>query len=416
MAFGAFERLMASRYLRARRQEGFISVNAWFSIVSIGLGVAALIIVMSVMNGFRAELAARIQGIDAHVSVARPPDAPGTIADPAPVVAALRAVAGVANVSPIVDQQVMGAANGVAVGARVLGLPPENLRARPLIAGSIIRGSLDAFQGDDAIVIGYRMAERLALDIGAQINLIAPQAPQGDMLVAPRTRTYQVVAIFQTGMFEVDNTNAFLPLDAAAAFFNVDGATAIELMLADPDRVNALQAALQAAAPGLKITDWQERNSTLFNALLVEKNVMFVILTMVVLVAAFNIVATLIMLVAEKGRGIAILRTMGAAQGAVSRVFFMIGAAIGVLGTLGGLVIGVGFTANIERVRSFLQSLFAGDEVPAEVAFLLRLPARMDEREIIVVAVVALVLAVIAALYPSWRASRLDPVEALRYE
>jgi lipoprotein-releasing system permease protein len=414
MAFGAFERLMASRYLRARRQEGFISVNAWFSIISIGLGVAALIIVMSVMNGFRAELAARIQGINAHVSIA--PDPPGTIADPAQAVAALRAIAGVANVSPVVDRQVMGAANGVAVGARVLGLPPEDLRARPLIAGTVIRGNLDAFQGDDAIVIGARMAERLGLDIGAQINLIAPQAPQGNLLVAPRTRTYQVVAIFQTSMFEVDNTNAFLPLDAAAAFFAVDGATAIELMLADPDRVNTLRPALQAAAPGLRVTDWQERNSTLFNALLVEKNVMFVILTMVVLVAAFNIVATLIMLVAEKGRGIAILRTMGAAQGAVSRIFFMIGAAIGVLGTLGGLAIGVGFTANIERVRGFLQSLFAGDEVPAEVAFLLRLPARMDEREIVIVAIIALVLAVIAAIYPSWRASRLDPVEALRYE
>jgi lipoprotein-releasing system permease protein len=414
MAFGAFERLMATRYLRARRQEGFISVNAWFSIISIGLGVAALIIVMSVMNGFRAELAARIQGINAHVVIE--PDPPGTIADPAPAVTALRGVEGVANASPVVDRQVMGAANGVAVGARVLGLPPDGLRARPLIAGNITRGSLDAFQGDDAIVIGYRIAERLGLDIGAQINLIAPQAPQGNLLVSPRTRSYQVVAIFQTGMFEVDNTNAFLPLDAAAAFFNVDGATGIELMLADPDRVNALRAALQAAAPGLKVTDWQQRNATLFNALLVEKNVMFVILTLVVLVAAFNIVATLIMLVAEKGRGIAILRTMGAAQGAISRVFFMIGAAIGVLGTLGGLVIGVGFTANIERIRGFLQSLFTGDEVPAEVAFLLRLPARMDEREIVVVAVIALVLAVIAAIYPSWRASRLDPVEALRYE
>jgi lipoprotein-releasing system permease protein len=318
----------------------------------------------------------------------------------------------------VVDRQVMAAAHGVAVGARVLGLPPADLGARRLVAANVRRGSLGALAGDDAIVVGARMAERLGLAIGAPVTLIAPQPPQGDLLVAPRTRSYQVVAIFETGMFEYDNSFAYLPLDAAAAFFEVDGATGIELMLDDPDRALSLQDAIRAALPDARVVDWQQRNRTIFNALLVEKNVMFVILTLVILVAAFNIVATLIMLVAEKGRGIAILRTMGAAAGAVMRVFFMIGAAIGVIGTAAGLAIGVGFIANIERVRAGLTWLTGGDpeHVPPEVAFLLRLPARMDEREVIVVAAIALLLAIVAALYPSWRAARLDPVEALRAE
>lgn len=415
MAFNPFERLMAVRYLRARRQEGFISVNAWFSIIGIALGVATLIIVMSVMNGFRAELAAKIQGIAAHVSVE--PES-GPLQDGAQLAAALARIPGVSSAAAVVDRQAMATANGIAAGAKVTGLGNAELRTRRLIARNLRRGSLDDFAGDDAIVIGMRMAERLALDTGGSVTLIVPQAPVGAMMLAPRSRSYRVVAIFESGMFEYDNSFVYLPREAAAAFFAIEGgATGVELMLADPDRALALRPAIAAVLPaGLRISDWQTRNAALFNALLVEKNVMFVILTLIVLVAAFNIVATLIMLVTEKGRGIAILRTMGAARGAVMRIFFMIGAAIGLLGMIAGLALGVGFAANIESVRRALRSATGGDEVPPEVAFLLNLPSRMDGQEVVVVAVIAFVLAIVAALYPSWRAARLDPVEALRYE
>lgn len=415
MAFGPFERLLAARYLRARRQEGFISVNAWFSIIGIALGVATLIIVMSVMNGFRAELATKIQGIAAHVSIE--PDS-GPLADAAQLAATLARIPGVSSAAAVVDRQVMATANGIAAGAKVTGIENAELRARRLIAGNLRRGSLDEFAGDDAIVIGMRMAERLALDTGGSVTLIVPQPPVGAMMLAPRSRSYRVVAIFESGMFEYDNSFVYLPREAAAAFFAVEGgATGIELMLADPDRALALRPAIAAALPaGLRIGDWQTRNATLFNALLVEKNVMFVILTLIVLVAAFNIVATLIMLVTEKSRGIAIVRTMGAARGAVMRIFFMIGAAIGLLGMIAGLALGVGFAANIESIRRALRGATGGDEVPAEVAFLLNLPSRMDGQEVVVVAAIAFVLAIVAALYPSWRAARLDPVEALRYE
>lgn len=415
MAFGTFERLLAMRYLRARRQEGFISVNAWFSIVGIALGVATLIVVMSIMNGFRAELAARIQGIAAHVVIEAES---GPLAGADEIAARLARLPGVASAAPVIDRQVMATANGVALGARLTGLAPDVLRDRRLIAGTIRRGSLGDFAGDDAIVIGMRMAERLGLDVGAPVTLIVPQAPAGNLMLAPRTRSYTVVAIFETGTFENDNTAVFLPREAATQFFAVEGgATAVELMLADPDDVLALRPAIAAALPaGMRVSDWQTRNAAIFNALLVEKNVMFVILTLVVLVAAFNIVATLIMLVTEKSRGIAILRTMGAARGAVMRVFFMIGAAIGLLGMAGGLALGVGFAGNIEAIRAGLRAITGGGEVPAEVAFLLALPSRMNPREVVVVAAIAFVLAVVAALYPSWRAARLDPVEALRYE
>ena len=414
MVFSAFERLIAFRYLRARRREGFISVIAGFSLLGIALGVATLIIVMAVMNGFREELLGRILGLNGHLTLyARA----GALQNYDPLAEMLRSAPGVVSVTPIAEGQVMATARGAATGALMRGIAPKGLRARALVAGNIVSGSLDDF-GDDRVAVGARLADKLGLAVGDRISLISPKGSVTAFGTIPQVRAYEIAATFEVGMFEYDSTFVFLPLSAAQRYLRLgDSVTGIEVMLENPERVGEAQPALAAVAgPQIRILDWQRANASFFNAIEVERNVMFLILTLIIMVAAFNIVSSLIMMVQDKGADIAILRTMGASRGAVMRIFLLSGASIGILGTVAGLILGVAFADNIETIRQWLQTLTGTRLFEAEIYFLSRLPARLDWWETGSVVAMALGLSFLATLYPSWRAARLDPVEALRYE
>lgn len=415
MIFSAFERMVAFRYLRARRQEGFISVIAGFSLLGIALGVATLIIVMSVMNGFRAELLGRILGVNGHLTVfAQQGPLPGYDG----LTDQVRLVRGVAMAFPQVEGQVMATANGVSSGALVKGMRREDVQRRSLLSNAIMAGSLDGFEGNDAVMIGTRMAQRMNLTVGNQITLISPQSNPTAFGSIPRLKSYTVAALFEVGMYEYDNSFIYMPMEAAQTFFRLgDAVTGIDILLENPDAVRDIREAISTAiGPGKRLYDWQQANSSFFTAIQVERNVMFLILTLIILVAAFNIISSLIMLVKDKGRDIAVLRTMGASRGMIMRIFFMTGASIGVVGTLAGFVLGLLFCLNIETIRRGIEFLTGTELFSAEIYFLSRLPAKVDSGEVVTVVLMALILSFLATIYPAWRAARQDPVEALRYE
>ena len=416
MAFNTFERMMAMRYLRARRQEGFISVIAGFSLLGIALGVATLIIVMAVMNGFRAELLGRILGLNGHMTVFAQS---GPLGDFDHVTQELRGVPGVVSATPLVEGQVMATSKGSAGGALVHGMRPEDLKALTLLSSRIVQGSLADFQGDDAAVIGLRMAQRFGISVGDRVTLISPQGNATVFGTMPRLRAYKVVALFNVGMYEYDSSFIYVPLAAAQSFFQLSPqqVTGIEIRVQDPDRVFEERLAIaRALGNSVRILDWQQANSSYFNAVMVERNVMFLILTLIIVVAAFNIISSMIMLVKDKSADIAILRTMGASRGAILRIFFLAGTSVGVIGTFTGFVLGLVFCANIETIRQWLQSLTGTQLFSPEIYFLSQLPAKVDPAEVAQVVIMALALSILATIYPSWRAARLDPVEALRYE
>jgi len=413
--FSPFERMVAFRYLRARRAEGFISVIAGFSLLGIALGVATLIIVMAVMNGFRQELLTRILGLNGHATVQ---SITGTVADFDPLADHLRSAEGVVVVNPIIQGQVMATASRRAAGALVRGIRPADLLARELVTKNVRAGSLADFATGNGLAIGSRLAGNLGLRVGDKVNLVSPEGSVTVFGTVPRMAAYPVVAIFNVGMFEYDNTFIFMPLAAAQTYFRQpETVSFLELYFDDPQRAVALGKELSKnIGAGMVVRDWQETNSSFFSALQVERNVMFLILTLIIVVAAFNIISSLIMLVKDKGRDIAILRTMGATSGSVMRVFFICGASIGVIGTLAGFLLGVAFTTNIESIRQGLQWLTQTELFPAEVYFLARMPAVVDWGEVVSVVLMGLALSFLATAYPAWRAARLDPVEALRYE
>ena len=413
--FSRFEWMVALRYLRARRQEGFISVIAWFSLLGIALGVATLIIVMSVMNGFRQELLTRILGINGHLSVY---GHTSKLVDYKNLASEIRTINGVISVTPMIEGQVMVTARGVAHGGVVRAVRPTDLMKRDIIAGNIKRGSLMNFKGKNTIILGERLAQKLGVRVGDKVTLISPKGTVTAFGTMPRLKAYKVGATFNIGMFEYDSSFIFMPLEAAQVYFKLPGAvTNLEIFSDNPDAAPRLGRDIMGIIAGkARVHDWQRANASFFNAIQVERNVMFLILTLIILVAAFNIISSMIMLVKDKGRDIAILRTMGATRGMIMRVFFLAGASVGTIGTLAGFVLGLSFAENIETIRQWIQGLTGTDLFAAEIYFLSQLPAVVDPSEVVTVVVMGLGLSFLATLYPSWRAARLDPAEALRYE
>lgn len=413
--FSGFEWLVAGRYLRARRQESFISVISGFSLIGIALGVATLIIVMSVMNGFRAELLGRILGLNGHIIVQ---SVTGSIPDYDVTVGRIRQIPGITGATPFIEGQVLVNGQGASFGALVRGLTPDDLKRLTTVSSTINPDVLARFGTDDSVIVGARLAERLGLAPGMTVTLLSPNGDVTPFGSTPRIKTYRVAGTFNIGMSEYDQTYIFMPLKEAQLFFGLgDAVQGIEVMVAQPDNVATWHFPVQrAAGPAARLVDWQQMNSSLFGALNVERNVMFLILTLIILVAALNIISGLIMLVKDKGGDIAILRTMGASKGAVMRVFFIAGAFIGTTGTVLGVLIGIVFCANIERIRQFLSNITGTTLFDPTIYFLSQMPAKIDPYDVIAVIAMALSLSFLATLYPSWRAARLDPVEALRYE
>jgi lipoprotein-releasing system permease protein len=414
--FAPFEWMLALRYLRARRKEGFISVIAGFSFLGILLGVATLIIVMAVMNGFRKELFSKILGLDGHVVAVR--DDQTDFPDYEEYARKLSAAPTVKQVVPLIESQVIASVPSQSVGAKVRGVSEEGLKALPLIANNVRAGTLENFDSQDGIALGIGFMRFLRVNIGDTVTLITPRGVRGPFGVMPRIKAYKVTAIFEMGMSEFDRSMIFMPLIEAQRFFGKgDAVDKLDVIVDDPETVERSVAAMkELGIPALRLIDWRQRNAGFFSVLQVERNMMFIILSIIVVVAAFNIISGLIMLVKDKGREIGILRTMGATQGAIMRVFLITGASIGVVGTLAGCLAGVLFCWRIDEIRHFVAWLTSTNIIDPTIYYLTRLPADLSWQTTGIIVAMALVLSVLATLYPSWRASRLDPVEALRYE
>ncbi len=411
--FSYFERLIAIRYLGSRRQEGFISVIAWFSLIGIALGVATLIIVMSVMNGFRTELLTRMLGLNGHITVY---DKRAPIKGFDTLAVRIGEVPSVLYVTPQLQGQVMVMIDGKATGALVRGVDPIALQSRQIISQNIVAGTLADLRVGSNIAVGSRLAERLNAVVGRKITLISPSTSSTAFGSMPRMKTFSIAAIFKVGMYEYDNTLVYMPLRQAQVFFKSGNAVnAIEIQVKNPNRVEDLRDQIGfVIGKDRYAVDWKQRNSSFFNALKVERNVMFLILTLIILVAAFNIISSMIMLVNDKRTSIAILRTMGASRASIMRIFLVAGVSVGVVGTTVGSSLGLLFCWNIESIRQGLQYLIGVELFSAEIYFLSKLPAEIDWIEVLWVIFMALFLSFSASIYPAWRASHTEPVKVLR--
>lgn len=441
-AFAPFEWMLARRYLRARRKDTFISVIAALTMLGVAIGVATLIVVTSVMNGFREELLSKILGLNGHFSVY---PIESKFVGYKDAVAELESVKGVTHAIAFVEGEALASGFGGSAGVNVRGMSFDDIKKLPLLVNNVKSGGWQDWDKGEGAAIGYRLAQKLGISVGDAITLVNPNGATTPFGTTPQVRSFPVNVIFNLGMVEFDSFYVYLPMRPAQTYFKTyedvlrPGATAppidatdaqieaayqrvyyatgAEVFLKDPDAVDTMRAPLQAAVTQpIILTDWRQRNETFFSALQVERVVMFVILSMIVVVAAFNIISSLVMLVKDKGKDIAILRTMGATRAAIMRIFCLTGTAIGVAGTLLGLGIGLAVAVNAEAIRAFVSNLIGVRIFPPEVFFLSTLPSRVDQGDVLFIVFVALGLSFLATLYPAWRAAQQDPVETLRNE
>ncbi|MGD9982393.1 MAG: lipoprotein-releasing ABC transporter permease subunit [Hyphomonadaceae bacterium] len=417
--FGLFERMLAGRYLRARRQHGGVALISVISVIAITLAVMALIITMSVMNGFRETLLSRILGVNGHVYV-DVRNLPGSEIER--LAALARQAPDVLHVAPTINAQGLATSpDGLAAGVIVRGVSREDLQNLPIVANSIRSGGgFENFEGIDSpsILVGDRLAASLGVSESMAISILSPQGAATPFGLTPRRKSFLIGGVFSVGMAEFDSALIYMPIEQARILFSRgDGADELEIRIRDPDRTVPVMMELRdRLGPDVTIYDWRAKSQGLSDALVVERNVMRLILMILVAIAALNIVTGLIMLVKNKSRDIAILRTMGATKGAIQRVFFMASASLGVIGLSLGLLLGIGFCLNIEAIQNFIQDTTGFDVFPGTVYSLETLPARIEWDEVIGISFFTIFVTFSATLATSWWASRFDPVEALRYE
>ena len=414
--FSETERTIAIRYIKSRRVEGFISVSAWFSLIGIILGVATLIVVMSVMNGFRTELVDRILGINGHLIVYKKNGL--SIDNYHEIVNQISDTQNVVAVTPYLEGQALAKTKNSVAGIIIRGTKWSDLPAKKLLWKSLDETTIQNFKFKKNIILGYRLAQRLSLNVGDYISLISPNVMETAIGVLPIKQNFIIGGFFDIGMYEYDNNFIFIPWEKAERFLSTKQiAHGIEIFLQNPKKTqNVYDDLISKLNKDYTVIDWKKRNSSFMNALDVEKNVMFIILTLIILVATFNIISSMIMLVQTKKSDIALMRTIGASKNLILRIFMLTGSIIGIIGTIIGAFLGIIVSINIETIRNFISTLFGQELFSPQIYFLSTLPSNINFNEVLIVMCLSISLTLAASIFPAWKASKISPAEALRYE